>query len=264
MAEIRPAAVAGRFYAADPEELRRDVERHLAAARGPSRPPPPPKALIVPHAGYVYSGPVAAAAYARLAPMRDTLERVVLLGPSHRLWFEGLAVPSVEAFRTPLGTVPLDREWLARVRDLPQVVVLDAAHAQEHSLEVQLPFLQCVLGSFTLAPFAVGDASARQVAQVLERLWGGPETLIVISSDLSHYLDYESARRIDADTARCIEALRPDELDPERACGYLPIAGLLLAARRRALRVEPLDLRSSGDTAGGRDQVVGYGAWAVA
>lgn len=264
MAETRPAAVAGRFYPADPEQLRLDVERYLAGARGPAPPPPLPKALIVPHAGYVYSGPVAAAAYAQVARERDAIERVVLLGPSHRLWFEGLAVPSVEAFRTPLGTLPLDREWLARVRDLPQVVVLDAAHAQEHSLEVQLPFLQCVLGSFTLAPLAVGDATALQVAEVLERLWGGPETLIVISSDLSHYLDYESARRIDADTARSIEALRAERLDAERACGYLPVSGLLLAARRRAMHVQPLDLRSSGDTAGGRDQVVGYGAWSVA
>jgi AmmeMemoRadiSam system protein B len=264
MSSTRPPAVAGSFYPADAERLRAEVEGHLRGAAPPAAAEPPPKAVIVPHAGYVYSGAVAAAAYGRVARLRDRIERVVLLGPSHRVGFEGLALPSVDAFETPLGVVPIDREACERVGDLPQVRVLDAAHAREHSLEVQLPFLQRVLGTFRLVPFSVGDATAEQVAEVLERLWGGPETLVVISSDLSHYHPYDDARRLDAATARSIEALRHEALGPEQACGCVPISGLLLAARRRGLEVRPLDLRSSGDTAGPRDQVVGYGAWSFA
>jgi hypothetical protein len=256
---VRPAAVAGLFYAADPAALRADVERALravGAARGPA-----PKALIVPHAGYVYSGDVAARAYALVSPLRGRIRRVVLLGPAHRVALRGLAVPEAEAFATPLGIVPLDAGALARLRDLPQVLQSDAAHAEEHSLEVQLPFLQRALGDFTLVPLVVGDASAEEVAEVLERLWLGDETLLVISSDLSHYLDYASARRVDAETCRAIEQLRPEALDRDSACGRVAVRGLLLAARRHGLVPRTLDLRNSGDTAGDRRRVVGYGAW---
>jgi AmmeMemoRadiSam system protein B len=220
--------------------------------------------LIVPHAGYVYSGPVAAHAFAELVPLRGRVRRVVLLGPAHRVALRGLALPQAEAFETPLGVIPVDTRAFALLADLPQIVRSDAAHALEHSLEVQLPFLQAVLGEFTLVPLVVGEASSEEVAEVLERLWSGDETLLVISSDLSHYLDYETARRLDAETCRAIEQLRPDALERDSACGRVPVRGLLVAARRFGLAPRTLDLRSSGDTAGDRRSVVGYGAWAFA
>jgi AmmeMemoRadiSam system protein B len=230
----------------------------------PADPAPPPRAVIAPHAGYVYSGPVAGRVYARLAPLRGRIRRVVLIGPSHRVWFRGLAVPSAQVFTTPLGPVRVDREALERILALPQVVERDDAHAEEHSLEVQLPFLQEVLGEFGLVPIAAGDASADEVAAVIEALWDGPETLVVVSSDLSHYHDYTSARRRDEETTRAIEALDPSALDEESACGRVGVRGLLLVARRRGRAARTLDLRSSGDPAGPRDRVVGYGAYEFA
>lgn len=258
---VRPPAVAGLFYPAPAAALEAQIDEYLSAA-GPAS-GPAPKAIIVPHAGYQYSGPVAASAYARLKPARDIVKRVVLLGPAHRVWFRGLAVPSVAQFRTPLGDVPVDVEAIGRLRRLAAIAMRDDAHAAEHSLEVHLPFLQRVLGEFTLVPLAVGDATGASVAAVLDTLWGGPETLIVISSDLSHYHDYRSAQNIDSATATAIERLDGAALDGERACGYLPIQGLLLQVARRHLAIRRLDLRNSGDTAGSREQVVGYGAWAV-
>jgi AmmeMemoRadiSam system protein B len=261
---VRTPAVAGLFYPGDPAELAAAVDACLAQAPRPRRGEPAPKALVVPHAGYVYSGPVAASAYARIAPHAGTIRRVVLLGPAHRVWLRGLAAPRAEGFATPLGVVPIDGEAIDAVAALPQVEVSDAPHAGEHSLEVQLPFLQRVLGAFALAPFAVGDASAEEVAEVIERLWGGPETLVLVSSDLSHYHDYATARRLDRAACAAIEALDAARLGPDSACGCVPLSGLLRVARAAGLRAETLDLRSSGDTAGGRDRVVGYGAWAFA
>src|SRR5574337_1657674 len=264
MTTARPPAVAGYFYDADPKALAGAVQRHLdGAPADPERDPErPPKALIAPHAGYVYSGSVAASAYRAIAPLRESVRRVVLLGPSHRVALRGLAAPSVDAFVTPLGPVPVDREAVDRILALPQVRVLDAAHAEEHSLEVQLPFLQTVLERFTLVPLSVGDATAEEVAAVLETLWGGDETLIVVSSDLSHYHDYATAQRLDEETTRAIEELRPEGLGRESACGRVPARGLLVAAKRHGLSARTLDVRNSGDTAGTRDRVVGYGAWA--
>jgi len=259
---VRWPAVAGSFYPEDPKDLERSVREQLAAARQPPEGAPPPKALIVPHAGYVYSGPVAATAYAALLPIRDRIERVVLLGPSHHVPLRGLAVPDAEAFATPLGVVELDPDGIARALALREVRRLGSAHQWEHSLEVQLPFLQLVLGTFRLVPLAVGDARDDEVAEVLDALWGGSETLILVSSDLSHYHDYATARRLDDATSRAILALRPAALGPESACGRVAVRGLLVAARRRGLHAELLDLRSSGDTAGPRDRVVGYGAYA--
>ena len=255
----RPPAVAGMFYPGDPATLARDVDDALAVARTPAG--PAPKALIAPHAGYVYSGPVAASAYAALEPVRATIRRVVLLGPCHRVAVRGLALPSADAFDTPLGRVPVDRDAIALLAGLPQVVVSGAAHAQEHSLEVQLPFLQRVLREFSIVPLVVGDATADEVAEVLDRLWGGPETPILVSSDLSHYHRYEDAARIDRATAGAILRLDP-ALDHEQACGATPIAGLVTVARRRGLAAKLLDLRNSGDTAGDRRRVVGYAAFA--
>jgi AmmeMemoRadiSam system protein B len=246
------------FYPGDPRELHGIVKDFLDRAE-PSG--PVPKALIAPHAGYIYSGPVAASAYARLAPARDTITRVVLLGPAHRVGFAGLAASSADSFSTPLGHIPVDQAAVEKVLALPQVRLLDEAHALEHSLEVHLPFLQEVLGQFKLVPLVVGDADPEEVAQVLETLWGGEETLLVISSDLSHYHDYETARRMDAATSKAIETLRPQDIGFEDACGRNPINGLLTLARRRGLHAETVDLRTSGDTAGPRDSVVGYGAY---
>ena len=277
---IRPAAVAGMFYPADPAELRSTIDQLLADT---GRPHPAgfgarvqdatpfvhesdtnvatPKALIAPHAGYIYSGAVAGAAYRLLSSARGKISRVVLLGPSHRFAFAGMATPSAHAFETPLGVVPVDHQWLDRAREVPFFGVWDDTHEGEHCLETQLPFLQRVLGDFAIAPIICGRVSGEQVADVLDKLWGGPETVVIVSSDLSHYLDYQTCHALDAATCAAIERLDPVELTPEQACGATPVNGLLVAARRRGMRVETLDLRNSGDAAGPRDRVVGYGAW---
>jgi AmmeMemoRadiSam system protein B len=257
MTVVREPAVAGQFYPENPGELRALVDALLDAAAGEEL--PPPKALIAPHAGYVYSGPVAASAYARLRPYRDLYKRVLLLGPCHRVPVAGMAVSGADAFRTPLGDVPVDRETVAAL-EASGIRVFEPSHRFEHSLEVQLPFLQAVLREFSVVPVVVGDARPQAVAEMLESVWGGPETLIVISSDLSHYLDYDTARKHDAATCQRIEHL-DSRIDHEDACGATPVRGLLLAASRRGMRVSTLDLRNSGDTEGDRDFVVGYGAW---
>lgn len=256
---IRPAAVAGLFYAAEPATLRRSIKRLLDEnpAAGPA-----PKAVIAPHAGYVYSGPVAARAYNRIAAGAGTIRRVILLGPAHRVALNGMALPTVQYFRTPLGDIMLDQTLVAQIRQSPGVSWSDAAHQNEHSLEVQLPFLQSVLGEFSLVPLVVGWCDPMQVATLLELVWGDKETLIVISSDLSHYHSYPVAQQLDTETARRIEAFEAP-LDGDEACGAHPLNGLLRVAHKRALQIERLDLRNSGDTAGSRDRVVGYGAWAL-
>jgi AmmeMemoRadiSam system protein B len=261
MGAVRPPAVAGSFYPADAGRLRAAVEGYLAAA-GDARAAATPKAVIAPHAGYAYSGPVAGHAFAALGDGAAAIRRAVVVGPAHFVPFRGIAAPGAAAFCTPLGEVPLDLDAIEALRDLPQVQLADAPHGPEHALEVELPFLQAVLGDLALVPLLVGEATAGEVAEVLERLWGGPETLLVISSDLSHYEPYERAREHDAATAAAIERLDAASLGPRDACGWLPVAGLLAAATRCDLRALRLDLRSSGDTAGPKDQVVGYGAWA--
>jgi len=260
--DVRPAAVAGLFYPADPEVLAETVTGYLEQTRDLPPAPGYPKALIVPHAGYVYSGAVAASAYDSLHPARGIVRRVVLLGPCHRVAVRGLALPAARAFDTPLGRVPVDEQGGQSIRDLPQVLVSAATHAQEHALEVQLPFLQRVLGEFSLVPLVVGSVAPEQVAEVLERLWGGPETLIVVSSDLSHYHAYEEARRIDGATVRAILGFDA-RISHAQACGATPVVGALIAAQRRGLAPRLLDCRNSGDTAGGKDQVVGYASFAL-
>jgi len=260
--KIRRPAVAGRFYAADAHRLRTTVSAMLGEVPTPDT--IAPKALIAPHAGYVYSGHVAAAAFATLRQCARSIKRVVLIGPAHYVPLRGIAAPAADAFQTPLGTVPVDREALAAIADLPFVASNDVAHAPEHALEVELPFLQSVLPAFTLVPLLIGDATAQEVAAVLRRLWGGGETLIVVSSDLSHFLDYDTARRRDAATAAGIERGDWNSLGPDQACGFLGVAGLLLEAGRRDLAAKRLSLCNSADTAGSRDRVVGYGAWLFA
>ncbi|MBE2249518.1 MAG: AmmeMemoRadiSam system protein B [Myxococcus sp.] len=259
MTTTRPAAVAGSFYSGDAEVLSREVDGLMERATPVSG---RPHAFIVPHAGFDYSGPIAATVYAHLARRDPLPTRVVLLGPSHHVAFTGLALPGCDAFETPLGTIPLDVEGLRRALELPQVRVLPSAHAREHSLEVQLPFLQRVLPRFTLVPLVVGDASPTQVAEVLEALWGGDETVVLISSDLSHFHAWSDARALDGHTARRIVALDAEPLDGDEACGCRPVNGLLEVARRQGLTATALDLRNSGDTAGDRSRVVGYGAFA--
>jgi AmmeMemoRadiSam system protein B/AmmeMemoRadiSam system protein A len=250
------------FYPGNARALADEVDELLGGAEALAPRVGFPKALIVPHAGYVYSGAVAASAYDAVRPARGVVRRVVLLGPVHRVAVRGLAVTSGEAFATPLGSIPIDRQALASLKDLPQVVTSDAAHALEHSLEVQLPFLQKTLGTFSLVPFAVGVASIDQVAQVVERLWGGPETLIVVSTDLSHYHAYDEARRIDGNTISRIAACATD-LDHDEACGATPLNGLLKIAKDRNLSLKLIAACNSGDTAGGRDHVVGYSSFGL-
>lgn len=261
---VRAPAVAGYFYPADPGELREVVEKFLASVEAGEEDEEAwsPKAVIAPHAGYAYSGPVAASAYAQVARWARTVERVILLGPAHRYPVHGLALPDASGFATPLGVVPLDEEGVALASTLRPVSTLAEAHEGEHSLEVHLPFLQVVLGDFSVVPMVVGDVRAGDVPEVLGALWGGPETLIVVSSDLSHFERYARAREMDAATAEAIEALDADAIGVDHACGRVPIVGLLRVARERGLRARTLDLRNSGDTAGGRSRVVGYGAWA--
>jgi MEMO1 family protein len=255
---VRQAAVAGAFYPADAAMLRHTITELLKSSLASSK-TEQPKALIAPHAGYVYSGPIAGQAYAQLITHAEIIRRVILLGPVHRVPVRGLALPKADRFATPLGEIPVDQDAIRRLARMPQVTVSEAAHAFEHSLEVQLPFLQSVLHDFSLVPLAVGDATAEEVADVLEALWGGPETLIVISSDLSHYLPYAQAKQIDHDTVETILAYR--QLDSfERACGALPINGLLLTASRHKLMPKLVSQCNSGDTAGDRQSVVGYAA----
>ena len=263
MASIRPAAVAGMFYPGEPRALAAEVARFLGGGEAElALRLAFPKALVVPHAGYVYSGAIAARAYQELSAARGIVRRVVLLGPAHRVPVRGLAAPGVDAFETPLGVVPLDRAALRSLADLPQVVRSDPAHALEHSLEVQLPFLQAMLGEFSLVPFAVGMAAVTEVAEVLERLWGGGETLLVISTDLSHYHAYADARRVDAATLARIAA-RHTDIDHDEACGATPLNGLLSCAGRRGIPVRLLAACNSGDTAGRKDSVVGYSSFAL-
>ena len=261
MARTRKAAVAGTFYPADPEELRSAVRKYLGE-RGETV--SGLKALIAPHAGYIYSGPVAGAAFRQIPRNQEGKRRVPILCLGHRLAFSGLAAPDADRFETPLGEVMVDSALLDSIADLAQVQVIDAAHTLEHGIEVQLPFLQCLLPTFSVAPLLVGAAEPEEVCEVLEAIWGGVETLIVISSDLSHYLDYAAARRIDEETSSAIEELRDEDIRPDQACGHLAIRGLLQSARKHGLKALKLDLRNSGDTAGPRDRVVGYGAYGFA
>jgi AmmeMemoRadiSam system protein B len=261
MLRVRNPAVAGSFYPSNASELQTMIDDLLVEAGRDNPVASAPKAIVAPHAGYIYSGPVAASAYAALGNARDIVSRVVLLGPAHRVLLRGLALPESGAFATPLGCVPVDQAAVDVLSQLQQVSVSEEAHATEHSLEVHLPFLQCVLAHFQLVPLVVGGASAGQVAELLERLWGGKETLIVISSDLSHYHDYETARRLDRATSDVIERFAYEDLNFDQACGRIPLSGLLLAARARGMTERTVDLRNSGDTAGPRDEVVGYGAY---
>lgn len=261
---VRRPAVAGMFYPGEARRLAADVRRYLDEAEPPAAGLPRPKAVIAPHAGYPYSGPIAGSAFRALAPAAKTIRRVVLLGPSHRVPLRGLATPGADAFETPLGEVPVDPGLVAAAEEVPGVAPSPRAHAPEHSLEVELPFLQELLRESpgaTLLPLVVGDAGPGEVAAVLDAVWGGDETVIVVSSDLSHYLPYDEARRRDRATADKVLALDAT-LGPYDACGAAPANGLLAAAQAHGLEASLLDLRSSGDTAGDPTAVVGYGAFA--
>jgi AmmeMemoRadiSam system protein B len=264
-ATVRPAAVAGSFYPADPGELRAQIVHLLDGAKGRlDEQKSTPRAWILPHAGYVYSGPVAASGYARIAALRGAIERVVVIGPAHRVFVRGIAASSASAWATPLGALPVDRIAVDRALELPGVVTHDGAHVPEHSVEVHLPFVREVLGEVPIVPFVVGAASPEEVARLIEALHRDEETLLVISSDLSHYLAYPVARELDAETARAVEGLDPGAIGEDQACGRRGIQGLLLLAKQRRLAASTIDLRSSGDTAGPRDEVVGYGTFAFA
>jgi AmmeMemoRadiSam system protein B len=266
MALVRPAAVAGMFYPKDKNTLLNEVAAFVndaAREAGVGKQTPAPKAIIAPHAGYVYSGACAAKAYARLMPDRDKIARIILLGPCHRVAVRGLATTSADFWNTPLGPAPIDKDALDAVRHLPQVLTHDMAHQKEHSLEVHVPFLQACFPHMKLAPFAVGQASAEEVAAVLAALWGGSETRIVVSTDLSHFLDYDSCNVLDAKTAAAVERLDHAAIDRDQACGRIPMSGLLHLAAERGMAIERVGLCNSGDTAGDRSRVVGYGSWVL-
>ena len=264
MTQVRAPILAGTWYPGDPRALRDEVDGFIAAAeRLDADRLQGLKAVIAPHAGYRYSGPVAGSAYAQVAAIHERVRRVVLVGPSHRVGFKGIAVSSADQFQTPLGAIQIDRDAVRDLLRLPYVNEMEAAHAEEHSLEIQLPFLQRALGDFTLVPLVTGDASPEQVAEALANLWDGPETLIVVSTDLTHYLDYDTARRIDAKTSEAIVAADLEAIGDHQACGRVGLKGLLALSRERGLGFDLLDLRNSGDTSGTRDRVVGYGAWAA-
>ena len=252
-------AVAGMFYPDDKEILTQNLAAMLSAVKLDNK--KTPKAIIAPHAGLIYSGPIAASAYARWLPVADKVKRIIIMAPSHRLPLHGIATTSMDSFRTPLGDIPVDRLAVETALQLEQVMNFDEAFAGEHALEVQLPFLQQIFTNFSLAPFIVGDASGNEVAEVLDVLWGGTDTKIVISSDLSHFLDYASAVKRDLRTTTVIESLSPESLRRGDACGRNPVKGMLTAAKKHALQVETVDLRNSGDTAGDKKRVVGYGAY---
>jgi AmmeMemoRadiSam system protein B len=256
----RTPAVAGSFYPADAHKLQTSVAHFLQDVKTTGT---EPKAIIAPHAGYIYSGPIAASAYALLKPAAAKIKRVILMGPSHRIAFKGLALSSCDRYSTPLGDIQLDKEAIEGLQQFSYLGYLDQAHTQEHSLEVHLPFLQEVLDDFTLVPIVAGDANPEQVASVLEQLWGGEETLLVISSDLSHYHDYATAQRLDRQTSDLIETLQYDSISNEAACGKVPVCGFLKLLEQKSLNIETIDLRNSGDTAGDKQRVVGYGAYVV-
>ena len=264
MTQIRQPAVAGLFYPADKQILEHDVQQYLDEANyGRDIIANEIKAIVVPHAGYVYSGPIAASAYKQIIPIKDKINRVVLLGPSHRVAFNGLAVPESDTFNTPLGNIQVDQEGIKHLAELPQVIVSDRAHSEEHSLEVQLPFLQEILDDFSLIPIVVGDADRYEVAEVIQKFWSDEHTLIVISTDLSHYHEYNDAKRIDRLTSEAIANLKPDLIDYDDACGRNGLKGMLTVAAEKNLSVDILDLRNSGDTAGDKSRVVGYGAYVI-
>jgi len=258
---VRSAAVAGMFYTDNPQQLKAEIEYYLSQAKPASS--TAPKAIIAPHAGYVYSGPVAASAYALLKPVANQINQVVLLGPSHRVAFRGIATPDADYFQTPLGNIKINQSMCHKLEALEFVQASSLAHQQEHSLEVHLPFLQTVLDDFELTPLVVGDCNQQDVARALEVAWGDEHTLIVISSDLSHYHSYQTALQLDEKTSRAIQQLQPDKIHYDDACGRNPLNGLLDIARKKNMTVDILDLRNSGDTAGSKDKVVGYGAYAV-
>ena len=260
MKTIRPPAVAGMFYPESPNVLKDMIEQDLAqAASTPIA--SVPKVLIVPHAGYIYSGPIAASAFRMLEPYHQLIKRVIIIGPSHRVGFNGVAISSADSFETPLGTIPIDKEAQLKLSAMVGVHISDDAHAAEHSLEVQLPFLQTMLDKFSIVPIVAGDASPQLIASIIETVWGGSETLIIISSDLSHYHPYQIAQQLDQITSQAIVELDVNTIDSEHACGSVGIRGLLTFAQRHPLEASIVDLRNSGDTAGSKDSVVGYGAY---
>jgi hypothetical protein len=259
MTNIRKPNVAGQFYPEQTKALVEMINKFLSEAKHVVL-PEQPKAIIVPHAGYIYSGTVAATIYAALSQYKDIINNVILLGPTHRMTFKGVAATMVDCFETPLGSIPVVHNWRNTLTS-SVVNVNETAYEMEHSIEIQLPFLQVVLDKFELLPFVVGDEDFIAVADIIDSLWGKEDTLVVVSSDLSHYKDYNTAQELDALTSQAIVNLTPLEIKHEQACGLIPIQGLLQAAKNRKMKVRALDVRNSGDTAGSKDSVVGYGAF---
>lgn len=262
--KIRKEAVAGTFYPEGTIELETLITTLLHEKDLPDI--PPPKAIIVPHAGYVFSGSIAASAYRKIKSFSSLIKKVVILGPSHRVSFNGIALSSDEQWATPLGNVEVDQETCCELKTIDFINYNDAAHKEEHSIEVQLPFLQKTLNDFTIIPLLSCQTSLKEAVYTLEKVWGDEETLIIISSDLSHFLNYDDCRKKDHETVNAIENFDYDKLKNDDACGLIPISALLAVAKQKKMKMETLDVRCSGDTAGRRDSVVGYasfGFWEI-
>ena len=260
--DIRPPAIAGTFYPHNPDELADTVRHYLTqAGRFFDTAHKAPKAIIAPHAGYIYSGFTAAAVYNRLYPSCETIRRVIMLGPCHRVAINYAALPSSKLFQTPIGNIPVDTDSIDNIKHLDYVKIFNATHAKDHCIEIHLPFLQMILKKFKIVPIIIGDISPLKVAEIIETLWGGPETLILVSSDLSHYLDHTQANTLDSQTSKIIERMDFEALRSDQACGCHSIKGLLMVARKKRLSAYTADVRNSGDTAGSKDRVVGYGSW---
>jgi AmmeMemoRadiSam system protein B len=256
----RSAAVSGLFYPDEPQILRDTIDTLLSQSAIKEQ-STQVKAIIAPHAGYQYSGLTAARVYKQLQTLRDRIQRVVLLGPSHRVAFEGMALTEADFFETPLGQIKVNKDDYPQLLAMENMFVFEQAHVAEHCIEVQLPFLQRILNNFTIIPIVVGIADPHSVSNIIESLWGGDETLFVISSDLSHYQSYESAQQTDNETSRAILDLDFNAIQPNNACGCMAVNGLLNFAHRHPLTVKLIDQCNSGDTAGDKDKVVGYGSY---
>jgi len=258
----RQASVAGSFYPKNPAQLKKTLTNLFNANEDLNIDfQTPVKAIIAPHAGYIYSGPIAAKAYSLVSTCIKGKNKITIIGPSHFVPFNGIALSTAEFFETPLGKIKVDHHAYELINRIPEVIYLDEAHAREHSIEVHLPFIQYLKKDVRIIPLAVGQTSYQKVAKVLEKFCEEKDNLIIISSDLSHYHAYGYAQKYDLQTALKIENYKCSQLGPNEACGYLAIAGLLKMAKDRKYKIKRIDLCNSGDTSGSKDTVVGYGSW---
>ena len=261
MEKIKQADVAGMFYPGEEASLRQMVDGFIQKALSFDL---RPRAIIAPHAGYIYSGSIAGTAYKTIAAVRDQIENVIIMSPAHRFYLRGIALHMADAFATPLGNIPVNIGIVKKIKQFSSVQWEERSFIQEHGLETHLPFIQRAFKpGIKIVPMIVGECQESEVAEILESVWEDPRNFVIISSDLSHFHSYADAKKLDRNTVDLIQNLDSQSLDTEFACGHYPICGLLNLARNRKLKIKALDIRSSGDTAGSKESVVGYGSFAV-